>query len=235
MKPGAPRDRLQRRYDELWSQTIGSIRAGTVELDPILKARLPDRRRGLTLISQPSPNVRQRVSGFLKELRQLEPEQYYYRDAEFHVTVLSLFTATVDYEPFFAQAEHYVSAVDAALAKATPIRVAFTGVTASPNAVMIQGFVEDDSLNDLRDALRTQLRNRGLTGSVDSRYRLETAHMTVMRFRDRLRDSERFAARLEQARQRKFGSSCIRSLRLVKNDWYMTRRVLETVSRYRLA
>ncbi len=52
---------------------------------------------------------------------------------------------------------------------------------------------------------------------------------------DRLRDGERFAARLAQARQRSFGSIEVRSLSLVKNDWYMTRRVLETVKRYRLA
>jgi 2'-5' RNA ligase len=233
LKHGA-RDRLRTRYDRFWSEAIGRIRVGKVELDPVLAAREPDRRRGLTLIARPSLAVRQRVAAFLSELRRLEPDQYYYTASEFHVTVLSLFTATVDHEPFFAQREHYVSAVDSALRQAVPIRIEFEGVTASPGTVMIQGFFENHALNDLRDSLRGRLRLRGLAGGVDQRYRLESAHMTVVRFRAPLCESERFAIALEQARGRSFGTATVRSLRLVKNDWYMSRRATETLERYRL-
>jgi 2'-5' RNA ligase len=229
-----PRNQLRERYDQLWSAAIGKIRAGDVQLDTVLAAKRPDRRRGLTIIAQPTSIVRKRVAAFLDQLRKLEPEQYYYASSEFHVTVLSLFTATVEHEQFFEQTEKYVSAVDSALRNVAPIRIEFNGVTVSPGTVMIQGFVENAELNRLRDALRRELRVRGLARSTDQRYRLETAHMTVVRFRARLHDSEKFAGVLEQARQRSFGSINIRSLSLVKNDWYMTNRVLETVKRYRL-
>jgi 2'-5' RNA ligase len=175
------------------------------------------------------------VAAFLRELRDLEPEQHYYTPSEFHLTVLSLFTATVNHKPFFAQAEQYVSAVDSALRKVAPIRIEFEGITVSPSTVMIQGFFENDALNDLRDSLRSQLRVRGLAEGLDRRYRLETAHMTVARFRSPLRDSGRFAAALERARRRPFGAIRITGLSLVKNDWYMTHQVLETVKRYRLS
>ena len=234
MLQNAARNHLRAHYDKLWSETIGRIRAGKVELDPTLVAREQDQRRGLTLIARPSPAVRHLVAVFLRELRQLEPDQYYYTPSEFHLTVLSLFTATANHGPFFAQIERYISAVDSALRKAAPIRIEFEGVTASPGTVMIQGFFENDALNDLRDALRSQLRVRGLADGLDRRYRLESANMTVVRFRAPLRENERFAKVLELARGRSFGVTTIRNIRLVENDWYMSHRVTDSVKRYRL-
>jgi len=175
------------------------------------------------------------VAVFLRELRHLEPNQYYYTASEFHLTVLSLFTATVNHAPFFAQTEHYISAVDSALRKVGPIWIEFKGITASPGTVMIQGFFANDALNDLRDVLRNQLQICQLAEGLDRRYRLETGHMTVARFRAPLCDSKRFATALEQARQRPFGTMSIGSLSLVKNDWYMTHQALETVKRYHLS
>jgi len=193
-KSGA-RERLRSRYDQLWSGAIGRIRAGKIEVDPVLQTLVPDQRRCLTVIARPSPTVRQRVATFLRELRRLEPGQYYYIPSEFHVTLLSLFTATVNFEPFFAQRERYFSAVDAALKKLEPIRIDFEGVTASPGTVMIQGFFETDRLNKLRDTLRGELRLRDLEEGVDQRYRLQTAHMTVVRFRAPLRRVSVFPGR----------------------------------------
>lgn len=227
--------RLREHYGRLWSAAIGKIRAGKTETDASLAARTVDRRRGMTLIARPSANVRNKVLTFLRELRRLEPEQYYYVAADLHITILSLFTATLEHERFFVHADKYVSAVDAALRKVGPIQVEFTGVTASPGAIMLQGFFDDDTLNDLRDALRRQLRIRRLTQGLDVRYRLETAHMTMARFRAPLRNRETLASALERARRRAFGATSITNLSLVKNDWYMTHKTLETIKRYRLS
>lgn len=228
------RARLKARYDRFWSETIGRIRAGRVERDPVLESRLPDQRRGLTLIARPSATVRQSVVSFLRELQELEPDQYFYTATELHMTVLSLFTAMVEHGPFFARIKQYLAALDDALRGVAPFRIEFEGVTTSAGTVMIQGFFEDGALNDLRDALRSQLRLCGLGGGVDERYRLESAHMTVVRFRAPLRDSERFARALEAARRRSFGATVVRNLSLVKSDWYMSRRTTETIKRYRL-
>ena len=227
--------RLQARYDDLWSASVGLLKAGKLELDPILEARLPDQRRGLTVIARLSSVVRGRVVVFLRQLRHLEPDQHYYAPSELHLTILSLFTATVDYEPLFAQKAQYVDAVDAALKNVAPIHIHFEGVTLSPSTVMIQGFFETNALNELRDSLRVQLGVRGLAEGLDRRYRLETAHMTVARFRAPLRDSERFVVALDQARRRSFGCLRISSLSLVSNDWYMTHNATKTIKRYRLA
>jgi 2'-5' RNA ligase len=228
------RDHLQERYDRLWSASIGDIRAGNIKQDSVLAAGLADRRRGLTVIARPSPSVRQRVAAFLGELRSREPDQYYYAPSDFHVTVLSLFTATVEHERFLAQSEQYVAAVDLALRNMPPIQIEFAGITASPAAVMVQGFCENEALNEAREALRWQLRSRGLAEGVDRRYRLETAHMTVARFPAPLQNSKQFATTLERARRLPFGVANITRVSLVKNDWYMSRQTIETIERYQL-
>jgi 2'-5' RNA ligase len=218
----------------MWSAAIGRIRSGDVELDPVLAGRRPDSRRGLTVVARPSPEVRRRVASFVGRLRELEPDQHYYGPLELHVTVLSLFTATVAHGPLLAQTARYVAAVDSALRGAQPLQIGFAGVTASPAAILVQGFPRDDSLDRLRGALRTELRALALAEGVDDRYRLETAHMTVARFRAPLRDAERLAAALERARRRPFGTADAGGLSIVENDWYMSRAVTETVKRYRL-
>lgn len=227
------RGRLRTRYDKLWAEGIARIRAGEVELDPVLQARVPDERRGLTVIARPSRAVRQRVTEFLKELWRLEPDQYYYRGSEFHVTVLSLFTATANAGRFFARKAGYISSVNASLKNLKPMPIEFEGITASPGTVIIQGFCQDESLNKLRDALRSQLQRRGLGDGLDQRYRLRTAHLTICRFCNSLTNSERFATTLERARRRSFGTTIVRSLSLVENDWYMSHFATETLRRYR--
>jgi 2'-5' RNA ligase len=227
--------RLQKRYDNLWSAAIGKIRTGKIESDRVLAGGLVDRRRGLTLIARPSAEVRDKVAAFLRELRRLEPDQYYYVRADLHLTILSLFNATAAHQRFLALTEKYLAAVESALQKAGTMRIEFTGVTASPGAIIIQGFPDSEALNDLRDSLREQLRVRGLTRGLDVRYRLETAHMTVARFLAPLRDGKYFAAVLARSRHRSFGAMTIKGLNLVTNDWYMTHRTLETLKRYRLS
>ena len=109
------RQRLRACYDALWTASVDRIRSGRIEPDPILASGLPDRRRGLTVIAQPSSAVRRPVAAFLDRLRSLEPDQHYYLPAELHVTVLSLFTATAEPEPFLAQTGRFAAAVNVAL------------------------------------------------------------------------------------------------------------------------
>jgi hypothetical protein len=85
MPRGGVLQRLRKRYDQLWSDALGRIRMGEIEVDPILKAGMPDQRRGLTVIARPSAAIRQRVAVFLRKLRTLEPAQYYYAASEFHL------------------------------------------------------------------------------------------------------------------------------------------------------
>ncbi len=226
---------LQERYTGLWNGAIDEVREGRVTIDPLLASREPDRRRCITLLARPAADLQRSVTEFLNELRALDPEQYYYDPSELHVTVLSLFTATLDHERYLARYAEYLAAVKAALVGRSAWTLAFTGVTLTREAIMIQGFPNSTALNELREVLRKELRTRGLTEGLDSRYILQTAHMTVVRFRTPLRDSAAYAGVVEQYRDRSFGRMEVRELNLVENDWYLSRASVKLLERFQLS
>ena len=226
---------LQERYAGLWNGTINEVREGRVTIDPLLASREPDRRRCITVLARPSAAIQKSVSGFLNELRAIDPDQYYYDPAELHVTVLSLFTATLEHERYLARYAEYLAAVKSVLTNAPSFLIEFMGVTLTREAIMTQGFPETTALNDLRETLRNELRARHLTEGLDSRYILQTAHMTVVRFRAPLRESAGFAGVLERYRNHTFGQIQVQELNLVRNDWYMARMSVELLERFQLS
>jgi hypothetical protein len=125
-------------------------------------------------------------------------------------------------------------------ARAFPIH--FCGFTASPAALLVQGFpgaaAEQeplDPLNTLRDALRAAIHAVGLGANLDCRYRISTCHMTAMRFAQQPDDLERLAAKVESLRDYDFGHSLAAEVHLVENDWYMTHDRVRALHTYRLA
>jgi hypothetical protein len=99
---------------------------------------------------------------------------------------------------------------------------------------MVQGFPMDDTLERVRAALRIAIAAAGLGDDLDRRYRLVTAHLSVLRLRAPLTDPARFVAHIERARALDFGVTSVDELLLVANDWYMTPGVVEVVRRYPL-
>jgi 2'-5' RNA ligase len=211
---------LLARYDALWAEAAPAVRVGRVTLDEAVLRKDADPRRGLTLLARPEPTVVDRLTSFLERLRALEPGQYYQPAADLHHTVLSLFTATSEYEPFLAHLDLYRAAVEEVVAQSWPFEIAVRGVTLSAGAVLAQGFPGDDTLDVLRERLRAALTARGLGATLDQRYRLVTAHTTLVRFATPLRDAERFVDALAASRDTAFGASRITAVELVLSDWY---------------
>jgi len=174
------------------------------------------------LLARPAATVIAPISALLVQLRSLEPDQRYQPASDLHHTVLSLFTATADHAPYMARLADYREAVSEVAAATPPFTVDVRGVTLTPGAVLAQGFPRDDTLGTLRDNLRAALRARGLGDGLDQRYRLVTAHMTLVRFAAPLREPERFVAALATARLESFGSTTVERLELVFGDWFHT-------------
>src|SRR5690606_40765373 len=82
----------------------------------------------------------------------------------------------------------------------------FQGISASPEAVMIQGFPLNEGLERFRDQLRDNFKAAALRQTIDARYRLTTAHITAVRFREQIKAPQKFAERLEDYRDVDFGS-----------------------------
>jgi 2'-5' RNA ligase len=226
---------LVQHYDSLWRSAVAAFEAGQVRLDPHLPHKQGDARRGYTLMIRPAPDIARRIAAFLSEFDAREPGQYLYRLAEFHVTLLSLFTATEGYQPYFERRAAYIGAVDRALSAAPPFSIHFRGVTASPGAVMIQGFPQDETFPRLREAVRQELRLAGFGEGLDQRYRIQTAHATVIRFQRPPRDLPGLRHFLIQQRGRDFGTSLVSVIQFVENDWYMSEDRVQVIKEYTLS
>lgn len=228
-----PRD-LAAHYDKLWAEAVPCVQSGKLATDPWLTSPDDDARRGLTLVARPSAAVSGALRDFLERLQRIEPEQYYQPGSDLHHTVLSLFTATADHAPYMAHLPAYQDAVAEVAAATPPFAVDVRGVTLTPAAVLAQGFPCDGTLASVRDRLRGALAARGLGGALDRRYRLVTAHLTLVRFAAPLRDPVRFVAALSAARAIEFGVTSVVRTELVFGDWYHTAARERTIERYRL-
>ena len=115
-----------------------------------------------------------------------------------------------------------------------PFHIRFHGISATAESMLAQGYVEDDDLNAIRDAVRRELAGVNLAHLLDVRYRVVAAHSTVMRYRAPLRDPARLPAALSAARDRDFGTDVVDRVYFVVNDWYMSCRRLKVLAEYPL-
>jgi 2'-5' RNA ligase len=232
-----PPHTLQARYDAMWMNAYPAVRAGDVDCDARLAAGLdahPDPRRGLTLIARPGPALAARFGAVLDRLGAIDGRQYRHPKADLHLTVLSLFTVGDGYAPALARLDDYRAAVRAAVAGIAAFDIDFRGVTLSRGAVLAQGFPEGPMLELLRERLRAALRERGLDATLDGRYRLVTAHVTLLRFAAPLAESARFGRALEGMRGEALGMLRVEEVQLVENDWYMTGASVRRIETLRL-
>ena len=124
--------------------------------------------------------------------------------------------------------------INEVLPRQRPFKICFRGVTASPNAVMIQGFPAGDGLNQLRDELRQAFAQNGLGGQLDRRYKITSAHMTVMRFSRLETDWQQLAALLAKNRTRDFGAMEVNRIQLIWGDWYASAKTVRILQEYQL-
>lgn len=218
---------LQQHYQTLWLQSLSRFEQQQFQTDPYVTAT-DDNRYGLTLLARPSEQVKQQIQRHFSSLKNLEPEQYYYPATDVHLTVLSLISCYSGFALSQIDTAAYVQLVQQAIANTAPFRLRFRGITASPSCVLVQGFFEDQQLNNLREQLRQAFQQSALQHSIDQRYAIQTAHMTVLRFTQQPKDPELFLNKIKALASADFGSCLVEELELVGNDWYQRqqRRVL---------
>lgn len=221
-------------YERLWQEAALAFDRGEVRLDAFLKSRPGDARRGITLVTRPDAALCASVKNFLDEISAVAPEQHFYQPSEFHLTMLSVIPGSESWRQPAQRLQDYLAALDEVLKGRPPFSVAFRGVTATPEAVMIQGFSEGSALAQLRDDLRVALAGRGLGENLDRRYKIATAHLTVVRFSTPMKDWRPLKSLLAANRDRDFGTACFRALQLIEGDWYASVNTVRTLREYPL-
>ncbi|WP_428667922.1 2'-5' RNA ligase family protein [Runella sp.] len=223
---------LEQHYHQMWTHAVRQFTVGNFEYDSLTDAGSNDQRRGITLLARPSETVKEAVGKMLRDLHTSEPQQYYYPVTDIHVTVLSIISCYAGFSLSLIDIEAYKALVQKVLKNHKSFKVTFSGLTASPGSLIIQGFPEDDTLNDIRNTLRRRFRNSELQHSIDKRYAIQTAHSTVVRFKEPLADSETFLRKAKKYKEVDFGTFEVNELELVFNDWYQKAENTVVLAKY---
>jgi 2'-5' RNA ligase len=210
---------LTQHYNQLYKTSSETILEGNYKLDAQINDT-SDSRFGITLLIRPTETITANIKLFLEELRAIEPDQYYYPDSDLHITVMSIISCYEDFTLDKIEIKDYIDIIQQSLVHLDKIKIEFRGVTASPSAVMIQGFPTDESLNNFRNKLRENFKNSVLEQSIDSRYTISAAHSTVMRFQEKLQNPKKLIEITKKFRDYDFGEFEVKNIELVYNDWY---------------
>lgn len=218
----ASRESIQILYKDMWLDFEAALQKDELETDPLIGNK-QDNRRGITALAYLEKNnsaVCEKIENFIGEVSRLEPAQYFYPANELHLTVLSVIGCAPGFKLEAVDSQAYGDLFKQALQGMVPFKVHFRGITASPAAIVIQGFPLDDRLGELRDSLRKLYRASSLHISMDRRYKLEGAHATAVRFRHGVTQPYALKQLLDKYRNYDFGVAEITSLDLVFNNWY---------------
>ena len=232
-------------YQQLWQQFQCALAQHQIVTDPYLD-NLADDRRGITALAflQPnSPAACSEVQVFQQQLAALEPAQYLQPASELHLTLLSIVSCISGFTLPQSDAAAYAIVFQRVLTelqqdiierRIPPLQIELRGVTASPSCILLQGFAQGEGLNRLRDQLRQAYRQSGLYHSMDSRYRQQSAHLTLCRFTRPLQQPEAVLALCRQYQDYLFGHLPLQQIDLVFNNWYLQSHVTQTLASVRL-
>ena len=218
---------LTKHYDDLYKNSAEAILSGNYNVDSLIN-NTKDFRFGITLLIRPSKSIKATIQTFTNELQTVDATQYYYPDSDIHITLMGIISCYEGFALNKISIKDYIEIIQRSLVDINHIKIDFKGVTASPSAIMIQGFPTDESLTNLRNKLRENFKASALQQSIDSRYEIATAHSTVMRFQQKLQNPQKLIAVAEKFRDYNFGEFTVDKLELVYNDWYQ--RAKNTIS-----
>lgn len=226
MKNNFDNEPLKTHYHNLYQQALEKFRTDNYEIDTQI-GDPADRRFGITLLIRPPKEITDRISSFLEEIRRTDPTQYYYRPSDMHITVMSIISCYAGFQLQKINTADYIALIQKSIADTPPFQIRFSGITASPSCVLVQGFFQDDRLNEFRNKLRDNFRASNLEHSIDTRYAIRTAHSTVLRLTHTLHDKEVFLKKLEKYEDDDFGTFAVDSIELVANDWYQRKEKVQ--------
>jgi len=224
---------LTKHYNQLYENAIQQISADSYQVDKLIDSP-KDKRFGVTLILRPSDAVKKEIQQFLRQVKQVEPMQYYYPNSDIHVTVMSIISCYNGFKLSQIRVEDYIEIIQQSIGDLGVFDVEFRGITASPSCLMIQGFFKDHTLNQFRDNLRKNFKKTDLEQSIDVRYSIQTAHSTVFRLRKQLSNKEEFLKIIDSYRDHYFGTFTVRALEFVYDDWYQRKEKVKTLYRFEL-
>ncbi|WP_046246062.1 2'-5' RNA ligase family protein [Hymenobacter terrenus] len=224
---------LQAHYDTLREDALRQLAQGEADLDLLIDSS-EDNRRGITLLTRPPAPITAIIKAITADFQSADPTQYYYPATDIHLTILSIISCYSGFTLDMIAPSAYQEVVRAIVEHVRPFTITYSGLTASPSGIMVQGVPEDDSLENLREQTRKFFRQSGLQHSIDQRYTIQTAHSTVIRFKNPIQDPHILVEIIRKYQQFFIGSFEVNTVELVYNDWYQRARNTVLLEEYSL-
>ena len=224
---------LADHYHRLWQEALPLIERQGFDFDPLLDSS-KDQRFGITLLIRPGEEVKASIQEFIEEVRKADPNQYFYPNSDIHITVMPIISCYEGFQIKNIKIEEYINLLKECLREIPSFNIDCQGITASPSCLMVKGFPSDLNLENIRNRLRLAFRQADLEQSLDKRYPLQTAHATVVRFRNKVKDPSRILQIIDQWKDHDFGTSKVFSLELVFNDWYQRKQKVDHLFTFNL-
>jgi len=219
---------LADHYDKLYQNSIDEIRNRGCKTDPLIKSPT-DYRFGITLLIRPPLPIKKRIEIFLKELKNIDNQQYYYPLSDIHITVMSIISCANGFELKNISIPDYIQIIEESIQDVGKFRIKFKGITASTSTIMIKGFY-GEILNTLRNNLRINFQRSHLEQTIDKRYSIKTGHSTVVRFQNKLEQENNYLEALQKYKDFDFGEFEVNRVELVFNDWYQRKEHVRLLS-----
>jgi 2'-5' RNA ligase len=211
---------------EMSGVEVSPLDASGVIIDTTLADELSnpgsDQRCGVNLICRPSPEVTALASSIQRELKRLEPDQYYYEESALHLTLVEACHSKSFIEARKI-AEQLGNGMEGILASLSAPRIASSNLGIDPRGCALMFSPVDGGLDRVRGLLTERLHKLGIP--VDPRYPQRSAHVTLLRYIRPLKvDSKTWWKRLRSVNFRGAVNWDLSSLWLTCGaNWYGTR------------
>lgn len=220
-------------YNSLWLQSKNEILNNKYQIDNFLNKSF-DTRRGITLLARLEFKVLNKIIKFIEKCKTIEPDQYYYKSSDIHITILTIISCYENFTIDLINRNDYIEIIKKALSGINNFKIQFKGITASDSCIMIKGFPLNNDINIIRENLRKNFKSSKLTNSIDKRYRLITAHSTIIRFKNNLKNPIKLIELIERYKDYNFGYSNIKELEFIFTDWYQRNENNKTLFTFKL-
>tara|TARA_R110002051_G_scaffold145817_1_gene218765 strand:+ start:21285 stop:21965 length:681 start_codon:yes stop_codon:yes gene_type:complete len=224
---------LDQHYENLWAEALLKFHQKKIEKDPLIDSKF-DKRRGITLLIRPNEFVKKAISKCIAELHKIDPNQYYYPLLDIHITVMSIISCYDGFDLNKITISEYNRLINLSLKDIEKTQIQFKGITASDSCIMLKGFPQNDTLEAIRNKLRASFANTDLENSMDKRYKIMTAHSTIVRFKSDIKKHEDFFEIIEKYRDFDFGTFEVANYELVFNDWYQKKENTKLLAEFKV-
>lgn len=179
-------EHLKRLYDDWHEKNRGKIIGGHLDLvdQGLLIGNDPD--KGLNIVSYIPPEINKIINEKLLTKMDIHNRSGWIVPPEGrHITILDVIphNSKTRISTIHSLTDSYSAAIKRCILRFHyPVEIRLQGVFASPNGITIQGFPVGSGLSKLRAIIRQTLLKQRLPNKEKTKYYLETAHMSIIKF-----------------------------------------------------